>query len=332
MTLLSDNEFHKKRIIATGGKGGVGKTTLASALALYFAEQEGKETLVVSSDPTPSLSDILEQNLGSKLTKIKAVPNLSGHEMKREEIVEAWKRRFGDEMYEVIRSYLPVDREIIDYIAEAPGVCDEQYTLAYLLDIYETGEYDKIIWDTAPAGATLSLLKLESRFYEHLTDAANLYIKMRSIFERMGEKFRIKKRRSALDIINNWKNLADHVMATLRNHDLMEFVVVTIAEGLGVSQTGRVVTELNDYGISVRNIVVNNVIPEETVGDSAFLNSRYQVQRSYVDQLTMNYADMLTIVPLLPNEVKGINALRTVYGYLGGDIKIPTEKLTLLNV
>ena len=112
----------------------------------------------------------------------------------------------------------------------------------------------------------------------------------------------------------------------------MEFVVVTIAEGLGVSQTGRVVTELNDYGISVRNIVVNNVIPEETVKDSSFLNSRYQVQRSYMDQLTKTYADMLTIVPLLPHEVKGIKALRTVYGYLGGDNTMSTEKPTLLKV
>lgn len=264
-TLLADKEFHKKHIIATGGKGGVGKTTTASALALYFAEQEGKETLVVSSDPTPSLSDIFEQNLGSKVTKISEVPHLKGHEMQREEIVQAWTDRFGEEIYEVIRSYLPVDRDIIGYIAEAPGVVDEQYTLAYLLELYESGEFDKLIWDTAPAGATLSLLKLESRFYEHLTDAATLYVKMRSYFERLGEKLRLKRQRSALDIINKWKDLADQVMGTLRNTEIMEFVAVTIAEGLGVSQTERVVAELNNYGISVRHVVVNNVIPEEAV-------------------------------------------------------------------
>ena len=118
--LLSDEEFRKKHIIATGGKGGVGKTTTASSLALYFAEHEAQETLVISSDPTPSLSDIFEHDLGTKLTPIREVKNLSGHEMKREEIVQAWKNRFGDEIYEVVSSYLPVDREIIDYVAEAP--------------------------------------------------------------------------------------------------------------------------------------------------------------------------------------------------------------------
>ena len=108
----------------------------------------------------------------------------------------------------------------------------------------------------------------------------------------------------------------NHVITTLRNSDLMEFVVVTIAEGLGVSQTDRIVQELNDYGISIRNIVVNNVIPSEEAANSAFLNSRYQVQRSYLDQLYKRYDGMLTIVPLLPREVKGIDALRTIYGFL----------------
>ncbi len=314
--LLSDKEFRKKRIIATGGKGGVGKTTTASALALYFAEHDAQETLIVSSDPTPSLSDIFEQELGLKITPIKGVKHLQGHEMKRDEIVRAWKERFGDEIYEVVRSYLPVEREIVDYVAEAPGIADEQFMLAYLLDLYETGEFEKIIWDTAPAGATLSLLKLESRFYDHLTDAANLYIRMRSYFERLSEKFRRKRKRSALDIINQWKDLADQVMATMRNTDLMEFVVITIPEGLGVSQTDRVVKELNDYGIGIRHIVVNNVIPSETIGHSEFLDSRYQVQRSYLDQLSKKYNGMLTIIPLLPQEVKGIEALRTIYGFL----------------
>lgn len=315
-TLLSDKEFRKKRIIATGGKGGVGKTTTASALALYFAEHEAQEVLIISSDPTPSLSDIFEQKLGSKPTPLTAVKHLQAHEIQREELVEAWKERFGDEIYHVVRSYLPVDREIIEYVAEAPGIADEQFMLAYILELYENGQFEKIIWDTAPAGATLNLLKLESRVYEHLSQAANLYVRMRSYFERLGEKLHLKKRRSALDIIDNWRDLANHVIATLRNSDLMEFVVVTIAEGLGVSQTDRIVKELNDYGISIRNIVVNNVIPSEEAANSAFLNSRYQVQRSYLDQLYKRYDGMLTIVPLLPREVKGIEALRTIYGFL----------------
>lgn len=316
--LLSDPDILNKAIIAIGGKGGVGKTTTASALALYFAEVESQETLIISSDPTPSLSDIFEQDLGATRTKIRGIAHLHGQELKREVIVDAWKDRFGDEIYEVISSYLPVDREIIDYVAEAPGIADEQYLLSYILDIHNNGDYDKIIWDTAPAGATLGLLKLESRFYDHLNNAASLYVSMRSYLERLGEKFRLKKRRSALDIINEWKDLADEIIKTLRDKELVEFVIVTIPEGLGVSQTNRVIRDLNEYGIAVRHVVVNHVIPEGAIENSTFLQSRYQVQRPYLDVLSESYEGMLTVLPLLPGEVKGVEALRTIHAYLRG--------------
>ncbi len=314
--MLSDPGIIGRAIVATGGKGGVGKTTTASALALHFAEAEGQETLIISSDPTPSLSDIFEQDLGLGRTKINGVAHLYGHELKREVILEAWKDRFGDEIYEVISSYLPVDREIIDYVAEAPGLADEQYILAYILDLHKTGGYDKIIWDTAPAGATLGLLKLESRFYDHLNDAASLYVSMRSHLERMGERLGLKKRRSALDIINSWKELADEIIKTIRDQEKVEFVIVTIPEGLGVSQTQRVIGELEEYGIAVRHVVVNHVIPEQAASDSSFLQSRMRVQQSYMDLLSKSYDGMLTVLPLLPVEVKGLDALRRIQKYL----------------
>jgi arsenite-transporting ATPase len=73
-----DNE--QKRLIMIGGKGGVGKTTCASAIALHFSLQ-GKKTLIISSDPTPSLSDIFERDIGDKETPIPDVPNLYGIEI-----------------------------------------------------------------------------------------------------------------------------------------------------------------------------------------------------------------------------------------------------------
>jgi arsenite-transporting ATPase len=316
--VLSDPDLLTRAVVATGGKGGVGKTTTASALALYFAEVEHQETLIISSDPTPSLSDIFEQDLGVGRTRINGPARLHGQELNREVILEAWKDRFGEEIYQVISSYLPVDREIIDYVAEAPGLADEQYILAYILDLLKSGSYDKIIWDTAPAGATLGLLKLESRFYDHLNDAASLYVSMRSHLERLGERLGLKKRRSALDIIDRWKDLADEIMETLRDPEKAEFVIVTIPEGLGVSQTRRVINELDEYGISVRHVVVNHVIPESVVAGSSFLQSRQRVQRSYLNLLSEQYEGMLTVLPQLPGEVKGIDALRRIRELLKG--------------
>ncbi len=319
MALLSSKSLINCRIIATGGKGGVGNTTMAAALALYFAEQEEDEILVISSDPTPSLSDIFEFQLNSQATPIPEVPHLHGQEMVREEIVKSWKERFGDELYDVASSFLPVEREIIDYVADAPGIADDQYMLAYLLDIVESGRFDKIIWDTAPAGQTLSILKLESRFYEHLTQAATLYIRMRSSIEGLGRKLRLRKKRSPLEIIDEWRELANYVLRTLRDQTITEFILVTIPEGLGVAQTRRVVKELADYGIQVNNLIINNVLPQEdTLDESAFLKARRAVQQPYLEKLEQLFGEKTTKVPMLPIEVKGLKSLREIGRYLTG--------------
>lgn len=312
---MLDRALLDRKVIATGGKGGVGKTTIAAALALHCAEYEKLETLVMSSDPTPSLSDILEYQVGSQPTAIPGVSHLHALELSREEILKAWKVRFGDDIYDVVSSYVPVDKEIIDYVAEAPGLVDEQYMLAYLLDIVEEGGFDKIIWDTAPAGQTLGILKLESRFYDHLTQAVKLYIQFKSSFEVLKSKILRSKKRSPLDIINEWRELANHVLETLRDHSLIEFVLVTIPEGLGVAQTGRISTELANHGIQVNQLVINNVIPEDTA-NSPFLQSRKAMQIPYIEKLSEMFEGRTTKIPMLPVEVKGLKSIREISGYL----------------
>ncbi|MFW9997183.1 MAG: ArsA family ATPase [Candidatus Odinarchaeota archaeon] len=317
MPLLSSKYLLDRQIIATGGKGGVGKTTVAAALALHFAEQEDMETLVISSDPTPSLSDILEYQLGPRPTPIPLVPRLYGLEMDREEVINAWKERFGEDIYEVVSSYIPVDKEIIDYVAEAPGVFDDQYMLALILDLAEGGNFDKIIWDTAPAGQTLSILKLESRFYEHLSQAAHLFIRVRSSLDKLTRKLR--KKRTPLEIINEWRELANHILTTLKDPEFFEFVLVTIPEGLGVAQTGRVAKELAEYGINVNHLIINSVLPYDSINESSFLRSRHAVQQPYLEELERLFERQTTRIPMLPVEVKGLEPLREIARYLRAD-------------
>jgi len=321
--MLSEKQFENnlfaklqdKKIIMVGGKGGVGKTTCASAIALRFAS-EGKRTLLVSSDPTPSLSDIFEAEVGSEMKQIPKTENLYGLELNYEQVIKMWRERFGQEVYEVISSFLPVDYDILDYITEAPGVVDEQFMLAYLLDLFQSNEYEKIIWDTAPAGQTLTLMRLETRFYDHLTDAAKLYTKIHSYFDRLKDLTKPKSKRSPLKIIEEWRQLSLRIISTLRDSEIAEFVVVTIPEGLGVYQTDRIINELRNYKISVEHIIVNNVLPE-SVCDSEFLLSRYNVQAKYIQALRSKYGEqMLTFIPLLPHEVKGLDSLQKICGFL----------------
>ena len=96
----------KPKIVMFCGKGGVGKTTCASATAIHYASR-GKRTLLISTDPSPSLTDILEINVMGDITKVPGVENLKAVELDYDKVLEMWKIKFGDEIFEVISLFLP---------------------------------------------------------------------------------------------------------------------------------------------------------------------------------------------------------------------------------
>ncbi len=133
------------KLVMVGGKGGVGKTTCASAIALKLA-MDGKRVLVISSDPTPSLSDIFEVPIGSEEVKITEKYALYGLEIASDVVLAKWKERFGDEIYEVISTFANVDYDFVDYVGTAPGI-EEEYMLSFIIELVESDKYDIVVWD-----------------------------------------------------------------------------------------------------------------------------------------------------------------------------------------
>ncbi len=298
--------IEKPRIVMFCGKGGVGKTTCASATALHFARR-GFKTLLLSTDPTPSLSDILEVDVKGRVTCIPGFNNFEAVELDYDLVVKKWIEKFGGEVYEVVSSFLPVDRGIIDYIAGAPGI-DEEFALSYVLDFYKNGGYDIIVWDTAPAGGTISLISLQDKFYKHLGEATKLYIRVRKALDVL-VKGRVK--RDPLEIISNWEKLAQEVLDMLRSSKT-HVIIVTIAEALGVRQTERIVKELKAFGLRIGKIIINYISLEEMCGCS-FHKKRFEMQMKYLKILEEKFRDIgIAIVPQLPEEVRGLEAIGEV--------------------
>lgn len=297
----------RPRIVMFCGKGGVGKTTSAAAAALHFARR-GARTLLMSSDPMPSISDILGVDVRGKVTTIGSVPGLAAVELDYETVVKMWREKFGGEVYEVISSFLPVDEEIIEYVANAPGI-DEEFALSYIYDLYRSRDYDVVVWDTAPAGGTLSLINLQDKFYRHLGEAARLYVRVRSALEALS---RGRAKRDPLKIIAEWEELSKDVLGMLKDEETRA-LLVTIPEALGVSQTERVAKELDRFGINVDGVIVNYVLTEEAA-ESDFNRRRREMQTKYIEVLRGMYGGSmrLILIPLLPFEVKGIEALGEV--------------------
>jgi len=293
-------------IIMFCGKGGVGKTTCASSTAVHYAKK-GYRTLLISTDPSPSLSDILEQDVMGEITKIPEVDNLEAVELDYSKVLDMWLEKFGDEVYDVISSFLPVGREILDYIAGAPGI-DEEFALSYVYDLYNDGAYDVIVWDTAPAGGTLSLLHIQETFYTHMRDAAKLYIRLKETLESLTGR----EKRDPLRIIREWEILAKNVLDMVRSETTTAYLV-TIPEGLGVSQTERIWNDFNKFGINIGGVIVNNLIPESSSLTADLLKKRWEVQTRYMEIIEKDYSDTLLVkLPLQEYEVKGIKALKEI--------------------
>lgn len=284
-----------------GGKGGVGKTTTSATTALHFATA-GRRTLIVSSDLTPSLSDIFETEVGPTETPIRAVDNLWALEIDPEEVMRRWKSKFGPQIYEASRVFVDMAYdEVVDYVALAPGI-QEEFMLDFILEQVR-GSYDLVVWDTAPAGDTLRLLELPYKFLSHLRTAPRIYLNVRDKLQLGSVPF--------LELIDSWGELSQDIAAFFRDRTNAEFILVTIAEALGVYQARRLVGEFARFGLEIEHLVVNHVIAQ---ADSDFMRRRQAMQRPYLQLLEEEYGRRMTIthVPLFADEIKGVDRLRQV--------------------
>jgi arsenite-transporting ATPase len=297
---LSDLQQTHRRVLMFGGKGGVGKTTTSATTALHFALQ-GRRTLIISSDLTPSLSDIFETSIGATETPIPSVPNLWGLEIDPDEVMRRWKIKFGPEIYEASQVFvdMPYD-ELVDYVAMAPGI-QEEFMLDFILEQVRDGSYDLVVWDTAPAGDTLRLLELPYKFLNHLRTAPRVYLGVRDKLQLSKAPF--------LELIASWRSLSEEIAGFFRDPANAEFILVTIPEALGVYQARRLVDEFAQFGLEIRHLIVNNVINQN---DSDFLRQRQAMQRPYLDLLTREYDQRMTItrLPLFATEMKGTSRLQ----------------------
>ncbi len=252
------------------GKGGVGKTTMSVATALQYA-QSGK-TLLISTDPSGSLSEIFSQPLDQRVTTVAA--NLDAVELTRQLVLDLWRDKFADEIYTFLSSFLPVGREIIDYIEGAPGI-DEEFMLDYLLTMAQSGAYRMIVWDTAPTITTLNLLFIQQLFYSHLTQAQKVYLKVKSVFNQV----------DPLALINKWRHLTAQIIELLQTETTAW--VVANPERLPVEQALDIAGSLAEFGIGVNGFILNKMLPPEVCNTHPFWQTKFQAQQRWRERMIL---------------------------------------------
>jgi arsenite-transporting ATPase len=283
-----------KSITVFTGKGGVGKTTSAAATALYHARQ-GQRTLIISTDPTPSLADIFELPGNGQTTRV--TDYLYMHELGLNEIKHMWETRFGREVYEVFSSFVSIDYpQFVDFMTSILPGLGEEFILDYIRLLSLKDDMDVIIWDTAPLGQTLMLLKTPTMLKEHLRMAPRIYSRL---------KLAQQSHKPVLEILKTWEQLSAVNIDFL--HHEVKFRAVTIAEALAVNQLKGVFEELNTYGLKLNQIIVNNLVPADS---SAFLSRRAEQQQLYLQRIREIACEMPVVeVPLFSEEIKGLDSL-----------------------
>ena len=283
------------------GKGGVGKTTCAAATAIHFADT-GEDTLVLSTDPTPSLSHIFELEGRSRERPI--LPHLWVTELGRDEVRAMWDEEFGREVYAVFSAFVEIEyQSFMSFMTSVLPGLNEEFMVDHIRRLAARGRFRRIVWDTAPLGQTLALLETPALLAEHLRLAPRVY----SHLKASGEG-----RESVMQVLRRWDELARTCMDFLRRE--VRFTMVTIAEALAVRQLEGVFGELERYGLGVGRLIINNVVTDP---DSEFLRRKAEQQRPHLGLLRNRYRDCDPVtIPLFPGEIRGVDQLRQVAAVL----------------
>ncbi len=273
------------------GKGGVGKTTMASASAVHYA-MNGKKTLIVTTDPASNLADVFEQEIGHKITPVNGVPNLWAMEIEPDKATKEYKEK----IIAPYREIMPED--VIASLEEnLSGPCTtEMAAFDRFIDFMEGDEYDIIVFDTAPTGHTIRLLQLPVDWSKHIQQAAG----------GSGQTCL-----GPVQTIQDSKDKYDRATALLKDTEKTIFIFVMRPEELSLYETQRASKELESIGINSGELIINGILPEEVCGIE-FFKRKYDAQQNIIRKTESAIKKPKQFMLLRDNEVKGLKALQSV--------------------
>ena len=301
-----------------GGKGGVGKTTCAAATALKRAREDGP-TLVVSTDPAHSLSDVFDAPVGPEPTRVREESDLWAVEVDPGERIGQYRGQVSAALEELEDLGISLDEGDIDDVIEAgvaPGT-DEAAAMDLFVDYMDDPRYEYIVFDTAPTGHTLRLLKLP----DVMSSAMGKLISVRSQVSSLADSVRSfmgtdEDGNDGADIdvdvdLEELQDRMERVAGALRDPERTEFRVVLIPETMAVLESERLLAELDAYDIHAGRAIINKVIedPEPTCD---LCQSRHESQQKRIAEARDRFDLPVTLVPQLHGEVHGLEAVETV--------------------
>ena len=257
-----------RQLLLIGGKGGVGKTTIAASVGWGMAQHHPERQIrLISIDPAHSLADALNTPLGHDPVAI--TDNLSAQEIDSEILLDEFREEYLWELAEMMSGGSGDTEGLqIAYGPQAwrqmvsqglPGV-DEMLALLTVVDLLEAGEQDLIIVDTAPTGHLLRFLEMPTALTDWLSWIFKLWMKYQAAAGHMELMTRLRQLRKR--VVNTHKKLQDS--------DYTEFIGVLQNQSVIVAETERMIQALTEQGLSQRYIIHNRYESEKEIDSSVF--------------------------------------------------------------
>lgn len=273
-----------KRIIFFAGKGGVGKTSVSAATALWTANA-GYKTLLLTTDPASHLKQVFDQKVTDKPTPVKGEKNLWFTHIDAKKAVEEYKENI---LKEARKKY--DENRILAIEEELNSPCTEEMaTFEKFIAFVTLKDFEVIVFDTAPTGHTLRLLELPVDWNKQLE------IKT---FTTTGE--------TEVDKIT--KSRFKEVIDLLQDPDKTTFSFVMYPESTPIEEASRAIDELLSISVPTSLIIANQILAESIITND-YLRQRKAMQEKYLAVMTKRFTAPIVTLPLLTEDLMGKNKL-----------------------
>ncbi|MBM3773353.1 MAG: arsenic-transporting ATPase [Acidimicrobiia bacterium] len=307
----------EQQVVFFGGKGGVGKTTCSAAFALA-ASRRGRRVLLVSTDPAHSTADIFEHRIGPD--EVELQPKLTALEIDGEgeatRYIDAVKRDIN-RMFSA--GVVKAAYKQIEAAAASPGLV-EVALLDRMIELIINRQqvHDLIVFDTAPTGHTLQLLRMP----EAITSWIQALVRHRRALVEIDRGADVTPVAAAaadpvLGALERRHGRLSRLREIIGDRSRTSFVLVSVPERLVIEETARAADLLHETGIDVGGLVVNRVLPDDLEGE--FFRSRKAQERVYLEEIDRRFGRLRRVrVRQLPRDVYGLASLTAVSEQLVG--------------